>query len=104
LYVREHLFVGGFTRVAETVLPLEKWVNNFPTPVHPENKVLDVDLGSPAWPFHDITTLFGHIGNLTVPEGINTDWIQSLSNADLTITPHIGKKIKLMAMCKSPVH
>jgi hypothetical protein len=95
LYVREHLFVGGFVRVAGNVLPLEKWKNNFPTPTVPANKVLDVDLGSEAWPFRDIVTLYGHIGNLTVPESINTDWIQSLSNTDLTITPHAGKKIKL---------
>ncbi|MDR0797643.1 MAG: InlB B-repeat-containing protein, partial [Nitrososphaerota archaeon] len=70
LYVRQHLFVGGFIRVAETVLPLEKWINNFPTPTIPSNKRLDVDLGSATWPFRDIITLSGHIGDLYVPRAL----------------------------------
>jgi hypothetical protein len=74
---------GGLKAGTVTIHTLLKAVNN------------TIDIGESGTPFHDIYSMYGHIGDLTVTQGIKTDTIYSLTNVDLTLKPYSGKKIKL---------
>jgi hypothetical protein len=92
LLVRKNLFAQGYIRTAKSILRLEK-----STPYAPPNAGAagNVNIGKANWPFDELFASYGHIGDLEVPQALKTDWIQSLTNVDLTITPRGGKKIKL---------
>ncbi|MCL1971301.1 MAG: hypothetical protein FWF66_07615 [Candidatus Bathyarchaeota archaeon] len=92
LLVRKNLFAQGYIRTAKSVLRLEK-----STPYVPPNAGAsgNVNIGKANWPFDEIFTSYGHIGELEVPAELKTDYIKSLTNVDMTIKPWSGKKIKL---------
>jgi uncharacterized repeat protein (TIGR02543 family) len=95
LFVRKDLYARGFIRSAKSILPIEKWKNNTPTN-NDNDKILDVDLGSEGWPFGEIITVKGRIGELIVPQGLYTDWIEGYTpNIPLTIGASSGGSIKL---------
>ena len=96
LLVRKNLFAQGYIRTAKSILRLEK-----STPYTPPNAGAsgNVNLGTASWPFDEIFTSYGHIGNLTIPQALYVDYIEGYTannpNAPLTIKPKIGQMIKL---------
>ena len=93
LLVRKNLFAQGYIRTVKSILRLEK-----STPYTPPNAgaLGNVNLGTATWPFDEIFTSYGHIGLLTVPKAIYTDWIEGFTpNKPLTIGASSGGNIKL---------